>query len=211
MISLLETQIQVEIEVSEEDDTQFIYQLSSFGAVTESDIIRTKYLLAMNKGMIDAILDHEFSMRNSEGGLSEYDMSGAEGRAKRLHATDLISNVTANTVILKDSRHELYVLYKKISSRVQFAISTIPDPHEALIAKLLFIDGLSHGKAQARMERLNRKDIDSIRLSAFSDKRRRAIKTLANALQMNRTLDYVVIEKGLGRDKDGECRLVMNL
>lgn len=198
------------IEINEKDDTQSIYQLSFFPLVTEEDITRTKYLLAMNKELIDVILNFEFAMRQEENGLNEYDMSGAEGRAKRLNATDLISNVPQNTVILKDSRHELYLLYKKLSERIQFAVSNIRDPHEAMIAKLLFIDGIPHGKAQMKMEKLSRKDIDPIQSSTFGDKRRRVIKTLANTLSMNYTLDYVIIEHGLRRGKDGEFRLITN-
>jgi hypothetical protein len=63
--------------------------------------------------------NYEFVLKEAaEVGMNEYDMSGAEGRAKRLEATDLVSDVTANTVIMKEDRHANYLVYKKIRNRV---------------------------------------------------------------------------------------------
>jgi hypothetical protein len=51
-------------------------------------------------------------------------------------------------------------------------------------------------------------DIYPIAETTFYDKRRRAISNVTNSLKINGTLDYVMIDKGPGRNSEGECRFV---
>lgn len=184
-----------------------IVQVSFFDDATPEDIKKTIWLLNRYTNMIDLISNYEYVLKEENEGLNEYDLSGAEGRAKRLDVSDTFSNVTANTVIMMDQRHENYLLYKKITNRVVYAINNIRDPHEGLVAKLLFMDGVKYLKAQTYMEKGYRKDVHGISATTFADKRRRAIANIANSLKINRTLDFVIIDYGRGRNKEGEIGL----
>lgn len=184
-----------------------LMQISFFDDATQDDIRKTIWLLGMYVKMIDLIKNYEFVMNEQEGNLNEYDLSGAEGRAKRLEASDTISNVTANVVMMKEERHKNYLLYKKIANRIFYAISNIRDPHEHLAAKLLFLDGKRYTAAQDYMEKGYRKDIYPIAATTFADKRRRAIANVANSLKLNGTMDFVVIIYGRGRSDNGEIGL----
>jgi hypothetical protein len=208
MIAMLELAEQTLIE--EAKDVELItkiVQVSFFDDATQEDILKAIWLLNRYTNMIDLISNYEFVLKEENDGLNEYDMSGAEGRAKRLEVSDTISNVTANTVIMMDQRHENYLLYKKITNRVQYAINNIRDPHEGLVAKLLFIDGIKYLKAQSYCEKGYKKDLYGISATTFADKRRRAIANIANSLKINRTLDFVIIDYGRGRNKNGEIGL----
>lgn len=57
------------------------------------------------------------------------------------------------------------------------------------------------------MEKGYKKDILGISATTCADKRRRAIANIATSLKINRTLDFVVIDYGRGRNKDGEIGL----
>jgi hypothetical protein len=143
-----------------------------------------------------------------EDGLSAYELLSAEGTvAKRESGHELTADVTANAVVLKDKRHTNYKFYLFISNNVKFAISNMRDPHESLIAKLLFMDGMKYLKAQEYLAKGYRKDIYAISATTFADKRRRAIANITNSLKTNRTLDLVVIDCGRGRNKEGEIGL----
>jgi hypothetical protein len=54
-----------------------------------------------------------------------------------------------------------------------------------------------------------RKDLYGISATTFADKRRRTIANIANSLKINRTLDFVIIDYGRGRNKQGEIGLRM--
>lgn len=190
------------------EDTQKIVQITFFDDITEEDIRKTKWLLEKYTDMVDICRNYEIAMKEMENGLSAYDLLCAEGSAgKRESGQELTADVTANTVVLKDKREANYKFYLVITKIVKGVINNIRDPHEGLVAKLLFLDGMKYLKAQTYMEKGYRKDIPGISATTFADKRRRAIANIATSLKINRTLDFVVIDYGRGRNKEGEIGL----
>lgn len=190
------------------EDTNKIIQITFFDDINAEDIRKTKWLLGKYTDMIDIIKNYEFALKQIEDGMDAYQMLTAEGTiGKRETGHELTADVTANSVVLKDKRHTNYKFYLYISNNVSFAINNIRDPHEGLIAKLLFIDGMKYLKAQEYMEKGYRKDIYKISATTFAEKRRKAIAGLANSLKINRTLDFVVIDYGRGRNAEGEIGL----
>lgn len=185
-----------------------LMQLSFFDDINSEDERKTKWLLEKYTDMIDIIKNYEFALKQMENGLSAYDLLCAEGSvAKREHGQELTSDVTANSVILKDKRHANYQFYGALTNIIRCVIGNIRDPHEGLIAKLLFLDGMRYTKAQVYLEKGYRKDIYPISATTFAEKRRKAIETIAKSLKINRTLDFVIIDYGRGRSKDGEIGL----
>jgi hypothetical protein len=187
-------------------------QLQFFDQATKDDFRKTLFLLSMYRTMNEMIESYEFVLNEAKEEklmLNEYDMSGAEGRGKRLDATDLVSDVTANTVIMKEDRHANYLAYKKIRNRILFAIRNISDVHESLLVDLLFIGKkkYKYKDAQMYMAHSRRKDITSIQSTTFADKRRKVVASLANSLLLNGTLDFVIIRFGRGRNENGELGL----
>jgi len=196
---------------SDAEDTQKIIQITFFDDINEEDIRKTKWLLDRYTDMIDICRNYEIAMSEMENGLSVlsvYDLLSAEGSVgKRETGKELTADVTANTVILKDKREANYKFYLAITNIVKGVINNIRDPHEGLTAKLLFLEGKKYLKAQNYMEKGYRKDIAGISATTFADKRRRAISKIATSLKVNRTLDFVVIDYGRGRNKAGEIGL----
>ncbi|MCL6458797.1 MAG: hypothetical protein K6T85_12390, partial [Gorillibacterium sp.] len=94
-----------------------------------------------------------------------------------------------------------------LTNIIRQVANNIRDPHEALVAKLLSLEGVKYSKAQRYLEKVYRKDIYVIQATAFADKRRRGVAKLANSLKINRTLDFVVIDYGRGRNKEREIGL----
>ncbi|KAA8782532.1 hypothetical protein EC604_01545 [Paenibacillus amylolyticus] len=202
----------VVVVVNREDfeDTNKIIQLNFFSDVDEVDIRKTKWLLGKYVDMIDIIKNYEFSLQQLENGMSAYELLSAEGSvAKRESGHELTADVTANAVIMKDKRHANYKLYLAISNNVRFAINNLRDPHEGVAARLLFLEGKKYLKAQEYMEKGYRKDVPGIAATTFADKRRRAIANIANSLKFNRTLDFVTIDYGRGRNDEGEIGLIL--
>jgi hypothetical protein len=198
-------------EVYDSKDVELIFkQLSFFGEASEEDVRKTLFLLNQYRTINELVENYEFVLdEESENGMNEYDMSGAEGRAKRLEATDLVSDVTANTVIMMDDRKANYQVYKKIRNRVLFATRNISDPHESLLVHLLFTGKkrYKYKDAQVYMTNDYRKDIPAIQATTFADKRRKVVASLANSLLLNGTLDFVIIRYGRGRNENGELGL----
>lgn len=187
------------------DDTNKIVQLNFFDDVGEEDIRKTKWLLNKYRDMIDIIKNYEYSLKQIENGMSAYELLSAEGSvAKRESGHELTADVTANSIILKDKRHANYKLYVFITNNVRFAINNIKDPHEGLAARLLFLEGKKYLKVQEYMEKGYRKDVPGIAATTFAEKRRRAIANISNSLKFNRTLDFVTIDYGRGRNQEGE-------
>ncbi|MGR6763180.1 hypothetical protein MF628_004940 [Paenibacillus polymyxa] len=196
----------------EEDatDTQKIIQVNFFDDVDAVDIRKTKWLLNKYTDLIDVIKNYEYSLQQLENGMTAYDLLSAEGSvAKRVSGQELTADVTANAVLLKDQRHLNYKFYQFITNNIKFAINNMRDKHEGLIATLLFLDGMKYLKAQQYLEKGYRKDIPPISATTFADKRRRVIVNIANSLKTNRTLDFVTIDYGRGRNKEGEIGLRM--
>ncbi|WP_339307646.1 hypothetical protein [Paenibacillus sp. FSL R5-0519] len=203
---------EVVVVVNREDfeDTNKIIQLNFFSDVDEVDIRKTKWLLGKYVDMMDIIQNYEFALRQIENGMSAYELLSAEGSvAKRETGHELTSDVTANSVIMKDKRHANYELYVFISNNVRFAINNLKDVHEGVAARLLFLEGKKYLKAQEYMEKGYRKGVPGIAATTFADKRRRAIANIANSLKFNRTLDFVTIDYGRGRNNEGEIGLLI--
>ncbi|PZT52006.1 hypothetical protein [Paenibacillus silvae] len=202
----------VVVVVNKEDveDTNKIIQLNFFSDVDEVDIRKTKWLLGKYIDMMDIIQNYEFALSQIENGMSAYELLSAEGSvSKRESGHELTADVTANSVIMKDKRHDNYKLYVFISNNVRFAINNLKDPHEGVAARLLFLEGKKYLKAQEYMEKGYRKDVPGIAATTFADKRRRAIANIANSLKFNRTLDFVTIDYGRGRNSEGEIGLLI--
>ena len=192
----------------ESEDNKKIIQVTFFDEITEEDIRKTKWLLGKYVDMVDIIKNYEFALKEMENGLTAYDLLSAEGStAKRITGQEVTADVTGNSVVLKDSRHANYKFYLAITNIIKSVINNIRKPHEKQAAKLLFIDGMEYLKAQTYMQKGYKKDLEPIQATTFADKRRRAIATIASSLKINRTLDYVVIDYGRGRNADGEIGL----
>lgn len=192
------------------EDNHKIIQVNFFDDIEQDDIRKTKWLLNKYTDLVDVIKNYEYSLQQIENGMAAYDLLSAEGSvAKRVSGQELTADVTANAVILKDQRHINYKFYQFITNNVKFAINNMRDKHEGLISKLLFLDGMKYLKAQQYMKNGYRSDIPSISETTFADKRRRAIANIANSLKINRTLDFVTIDYGRGRNKEGEIGLRM--
>lgn len=190
------------------EDTQKIIQITFFDDINEEDIRKTKWLLEKYADMVDICRNYEIAMNEMENGLSAYELLSAEGSvAKRETGQELTSDVTANSVVLKDKREANYKFYLAITNIVRGVINNIRDPHESLAAKLLFIEGKKYLKAQTYMEKGYKKEVPGISATTFADKRRRAIAKIATSLKVNRTLDFVVIDYGRGRNTNGEIGL----
>lgn len=203
MVEILPTNINDDTE-----DTSKIIQITFFDDIDAEDIRKTKWLLGKYTDMIDIIKNYEYAQMQIENGMDAYQLLTAEGTAgKRVTGQELTADVTGNSVILKDKRHTNYKFYLYISNNVRFAINNLRDPHEGLIAKLLLLDGMKYLKAQEYLGKGYRKDIYPISPTTFAEKRRKAIAGIANSLKMNRTLDFVVIDYGRGRNEEGEIGL----
>ncbi|CCC85713.1 hypothetical protein PPM_2776 [Paenibacillus polymyxa M1] len=194
----------------ETEDNIKIIQINFFDELEQEDIRKTKWLLGKYTDMVDVIKNYEFALQQIENGMAAYDLLSAEGSvAKRVSGQELTADVTANAVLLKDQRHVNYKFYQFLTNNIKFAINNMRDKHEGLIAKLLFMDGMKYLKAQQYLEKGYRKDIPPISATTFADKRRRVIVNIANSLKTNRTLDFVTIDYGRGRNKEGEIGLRM--
>ncbi|MEE4578803.1 hypothetical protein [Paenibacillus polymyxa] len=198
------------ISSNDEIDTEKIIQVNFFNDIDQNDIRKTKWLLNKYTDLVDVIKNYEYSLQQIENGMSAYDLLSAEGSvAKRVSGQELTADVTANAILLKDQRHVNYKFYQFLTNNIKFAINNMRDKHEGLIAKLLFLDGMKYLKAQQYLEKGYRKDIPPISATTFADKRRRVIVNIANSLKTNRTLDFVTIDYGRGRNKEGEIGLRM--
>ncbi|MCR8633471.1 hypothetical protein [Paenibacillus radicis (ex Xue et al. 2023)] len=192
----------------EQDELNKIMQLTFFDEVTEEDIRKTIWLLNRYTDMIDVIKNYEIAQKEMENGLSAYELLSAESSiAKRSSTEELYANIPANAVIMKDQRHTNYKFYVVLTNIIKGVVNNVRDPHEGLIAKLLFLEGMKYLKAQAYLEKGYKKDIHPIQATTFAEKRRRVIRNISNSLKINKTLDFVIIDFGRGRSKEGELGL----
>lgn len=154
--------------------------------------------------------DYEFAIkRKLENGLNEFDMAGVEGAVKRLNTSDHVSNLPANVLIAKETRHLNYLLYKLVTEAVAHAANNVIDLHEHMIVQLLFVGERKYRyKDAVEYMRKGYKTLAyGIEATTFAEKRRKVIASLANTLLFNGTLDYVTIDYGRGRNKEGEIGL----
>lgn len=184
-----------------------VFQLQLFEDVTHDDVRKSIWLLNRYAGMIDIIKNYELAKKEMVDGLSEYDHSALEGKGKRESGIELISDVTGTSVVLKEKRERIYVFYKRMSNVIGGSIRNIRDPHEQLISKMLFMDGMRVKRVTMYLTTLKTTaDIYPIGTTTFFEKRRRAISRLTNSFKINGTLDYIEVDRGAGRNKDGECK-----
>ncbi|MFE4709503.1 hypothetical protein ACFRAM_01405 [Paenibacillus sp. NPDC056722] len=187
-----------------------IYQVQFFENPDSEDIRKTTWLLNKYRTIQGLVEDYEFALQQRlENGMNELDMAGVEGAVKRLGTSDHISNLPANVLIAKEQRHINYLLYKRITEAVRHAAANIIDPHENKIIELLFVGDRKYRYKEAveYMRRGYKKVAYGIEATTLADKRRKAIASLANTLLFNGTLDYVTIDYGRGRSKEGEIGL----
>lgn len=205
------------VEVKEEID-QFsersvaarIVQLSLFPDITQDDVRKTLWLLRMYPEMKDVIRNYELAKEHMRGGMSEYDLAAAQGGARRITGQEITADLTANTVVLKDNREILYQFYKRMCAIIGGVINNIRDPHQKMIAKLLWEEGMQSKRAVAKMKRIKTTDdIWPIAETTFFEKRRKVIEQVTKSLSINGTLDFVTIDFGIGRSSDGECRFLI--
>lgn len=186
------------------------YQVQFFENADQEDIRKALWLLNSYrtiKGLVDS---YEFVLKQpQENGLNDFDMAGVEGAVKRLSTSDHISNLPANVLIAKETRHLNYMLYKRVTDAVLHAANNVVDPHEHMIVQLLFIGERKYRyKDAVEYMRKGYKTVAyGIEATTFAEKRRKVIASLANTLLFNGTLDYVTIDYGLGRNKEGEIGL----
>ncbi|MEK4196161.1 hypothetical protein NYE59_23990 [Paenibacillus sp. FSL L8-0323] len=203
----------IESEFNPRNDVELIskvYQVQFFEDADTEDIRKTIWLLNIYrtiKGLVDS---YEFVLnQKSQNGLNEFDMSGVEGAVKRLSTSDPVSNLPANVLIAKEARHNNYLLYKQITEAVAHAANNVKDPHENKIVQLLFVGDkkFRYKDAVEYMRRGYKTLAYGIEATTFAEKRRRVIASLANTLLFNGTLDFVTIDYGRGRNKEGEIGL----
>jgi hypothetical protein len=185
------------------------YQVQFFENPDEDDIRKTKWLLEnfrTFKNLKESFEDAQERKRID--GLDDYEISAISGSVKRLNSTDLISNIPENSIIAKENRQMNYKVYKYVVEAIVHASNNIVDKHENMIVQLLFVGERKYRYKDAveYMRHSRRKDIFSIEATTFAEKRRKVIASLANTLLFNGTLDFVTIDYGLGRNKEGEIR-----
>lgn len=187
-----------------------VYQVQFFENADQEDIRKTIWLLHSYRTIKGLIDNYEFVLSQPlENGLNEFDMAGVEGAVKRLNTNDPVSNLAANVLIAKEARHLNYLLYKRVTEAVLHAANNVVDPHEHMIVQLLFVGERKYRyKDAVEYMRKGYKTVAyGIEATTFAEKRRKVIASLANTLLFNGTLDYVTIDYGLGRNKDGEIGL----
>jgi hypothetical protein len=130
--------------------------------------------------LVNFIADYTFSETNKIEGLAAFDIVNASKHTRLSH--DQYRDSTANTIVMKERRKHLYMYYTAITQTVRTIIENIADPHEGLVAKLLFIDGWKYKKAAQYCEHGYRKDIYPICATTFSEKRISAIGQISERL-----------------------------
>lgn len=186
------------------------YQVQFFTNADEEDIRKALWLLSSYRTIKGLVDNYEFVLKQpQENGLNEFDMAGVEGAVKRLSTSDHVSNLPANVLIAKESRHLNYMLYKRVTDAVLHAANNVVDPHEHMIVQLLFVGERKYRyKDAVEYMRKGYKTLAyGIEATTFAEKRRKVIASLANTLLFNGTLDYVTIDYGRGRNKEGEIGL----
>ncbi|UNL94032.1 hypothetical protein QNH38_22540 [Paenibacillus polymyxa] len=98
---------------------------------------------------------------------------------------------SVNTKFVKSAASELYVLYKTLSTIIQTSIKNVVNPYEKVILELLYIKAMKYQKAQMYMEKGYQADIYPISATTFADRRRKAIKCVAQSFRIIGILEYV--------------------
>ncbi|WP_277375817.1 hypothetical protein [Paenibacillus polymyxa] len=98
---------------------------------------------------------------------------------------------SVNTGFVKSAASELYTVYKTLSTIIQTSIQNVVNPHEKMILELLYIKAMKYQKAQMYMEKGYHADIYPISATTFADRRRKAIKCVAQSFRIIGILEYV--------------------
>ncbi|MEK4428475.1 hypothetical protein MHB54_04360 [Paenibacillus sp. FSL M7-0802] len=98
---------------------------------------------------------------------------------------------SVNTGFVKSAASELYAVYKTLSTIIQTSIQNVVNPHEKMILELLYIKAMKYQKAQLYMEKGYQADIYPISSTTFADRRRKAIKCVAQSFRLIGILEYV--------------------
>ena len=169
--------------------------------LTDEDVSKTHYALYKLVSMSTAIKDYEWSQNQMVNGMSAFDQMNAEGYARAgEHGREEYSDVSSSTVILKYKSRAIYLFYKAMVQVLHTVITNVKDPHESLIAKLLFIDYMPNTKACNYLGRGYRRDIYAISRTTFYAKKFSATKDIAGQLLPLGVLDLIVKDERL---KDG--------
>lgn len=148
-------------------------QLSLFEDVTEEDIKKAMYILKHYKKFSSITKNYESAVHSATDSI-------VDSPVKVMHA-----------LIPKNTNQAKYLFYGWITNVVNSIIANVDDPHEKLIAKLLFVEGKRYSDVRNYLAAGYKKELHPIQNTAFSDKRRRVIKTVTNSLKIIGVLDYV--------------------
>lgn len=187
-----------------------MYQVQFFDNPDEEDIRKTKWLLKNFRTFKKLKESYEDAQKRKRiDGLDDFDLTGMGGAVKRLSTNDLISNIPENVMIAREARQANYKVYKFVVEAIIHASNNIPNIHERKIVELLFVgDKVFKYKDAVKYMRVGyTEELYSIEATTFADKRRRVIASLTNTLLFNGTLDFVTIDYGRGRNKEGEIGL----
>lgn len=187
-----------------------MYQVQFFENPDEEDIRKAKWLLKNFRRFKELKESYEDAQKRKRAdGLDDFDLTGMDGAAKRLGTTDLISNIPENLMIAREMRQANYKIYKFLVEAIIHASNNIPNIHENKIVELLFVGDkeVKYKDAVKYMRAGYTEALYSIEATTFADKRRRVIASLTNTLLFNGTLDFVTIDYGRGRNKEGEIGL----
>ncbi|MEK3699335.1 hypothetical protein NYE33_20395 [Paenibacillus sp. FSL R10-2199] len=187
-----------------------IYQVQFFENPDEEDIRKTKWLLKNFRTFNRLKKSYEDAQKRKwADGLDDFDLTGMGGAVKRLSTNDLISNIPENVMIARETRQANYKIYKFVVEAIIHASNNIPNIHEHKIVELLFVGDkeVKYKDAVKYMRAGYTEALYSIEATTFAEKRRRVIASLTNTLLFNGTLDYVTIDYGRGRNKEGEIGL----
>jgi hypothetical protein len=167
------------------------------------DFEKTEYLLRLHPTMMTVIKNYEWSQENSENGMSQFELVNLEGNARKgEHGRETITDVTANSAVLKEKSAAIYQLYKTISNTICIVIDNLKDPHEGLLFKMLFIDGKKTGDVVKYLSRGYRSDIHPIQGTTCMDKRRKGLRKMAASLKLAGVLEVVQVDERESRIKN---------
>lgn len=169
------------------------------------EILKTLFCLKYYRTMMNIIADYTYSETNKIEGHAAFDIVNAYKHIKL--PQDQYEDSTANTIVMKEKRRQLYIYYSAITQTIRTIIEHVADPHESLIAKLLFIDGWKYKKARQYCEHGYRKDTYPISGTTFSEKRRNAIAEIAERLMYFGIIDLIEHDK---KSKDGFKFVITN-
>lgn len=160
--------------------------------VEEEDFEKTEYLLQLHPKMMSVIESYEWSQENPENGMSQFELMNAEGYARRgEHGRELVSDVTANSAVLKEKSAATFQLYKTISNTICVIIDNLKDPHMRAMFNMLFVEGKRPQEVMGYLEEGYSKELFAIGTTTCWDKRRKGIRIVTASLKLAGVLEVV--------------------